>query len=79
MINESPKDVRAYWFFTPYTIPDKRMLDLLGTEKHEVALHVVNRPFEEAKDLEEKTGRKIQYTPYMEQNGNSQDGYGDAN
>jgi hypothetical protein len=61
MINESPKDVRAYWFFAPYTIPDKRMLALLGVEKHEVALHVVNKPFEELKALEEKTGRKVQY------------------
>ncbi len=30
MINESPKDVKAYWFFTPYTIPDKKLLDLLN-------------------------------------------------
>ena len=61
MINESPKDVRAYWFFTPYTIPDKRMLDLLNPQKHEVGLHVVNKPFEEFKTLEEKTNRKVQY------------------
>ena len=44
MINESPKEVKAYWFFTPYTIPDKKLLDLLNPEKHEVALHVANNP-----------------------------------
>ncbi len=42
MINESSKEVKAYWFFTPYTIPDKKLLDLLNPEKHEVALHVAN-------------------------------------
>ena len=49
MINESQQEVKAYWFFTPYTIPDKRLLDLLNSEKHEVGLHVVNKPFEEWK------------------------------
>ena len=33
MINESQKEVMAYWFFTPYTIPDKRLLDLLEPSK----------------------------------------------
>jgi 5-formyltetrahydrofolate cyclo-ligase len=61
MINESPRKVMAYWFFTPYTIPDKRMLDLLNEERHQVALHVANRPFEEWKTLEAKTSRKMQY------------------
>ncbi len=61
MINESHKEVRAYWFFTPYTIPDKRLLDFLDPKKHEVALHVVNKPFEEWKTLQEKTNRKVQY------------------
>ncbi len=61
MINESPREVKAYWFFTPYTIPDKRLLDLLNPQKHEVALHVANKPLEEWKDLEKKTGRKVQY------------------
>ncbi|MDR1992731.1 MAG: hypothetical protein LBQ98_04425 [Nitrososphaerota archaeon] len=61
MINESSKQVKAYWFFTPYTIPDQRMLDLLNQEKHEVALHVATRPFEEWKTLEQKSNRKIQY------------------
>ncbi|MDR0471416.1 MAG: GNAT family N-acetyltransferase [Nitrososphaerota archaeon] len=61
MINESPEQVKTYWFFTPYTIPDQRMLDLLNTEKHEVAVHVATNPFEEWKTLEKKTGRKVQY------------------
>jgi hypothetical protein len=61
MVNESPKNVRAYWFFTSYTVPDKRLLDLLDSKKHEVALHVVNKPFEEWKALEQKTNRTVQY------------------
>ena len=52
MINESSKNVKAYWFFTPCTIPDNRLLDLLNAERHEVALHVANKPFEEWKALE---------------------------
>ena len=63
MINESPKDVKAYWFFTPYTIPDKRLLDLLKPERHEVALHVATKPFQEWKILENETNRTVtQYT-----------------
>ena len=61
MINESPKDVKAYWFFTPYTIPDQRLLNLLNHQKHEVALHVANKPFEEWKDLENKSNRTVKY------------------
>jgi hypothetical protein len=61
MVNESPKQVKAYWFFTPYTIPDKRLLDLLNTDKHEVALHVANKPFEEWKILENQTNRTVTY------------------
>jgi hypothetical protein len=61
MINESSKDVKAYWFFTPYTIPDKRLLDLLNPQKHEVALHVATKPFQEWKNLENETGRTINY------------------
>ena len=33
MINESPKEVKAYWFFTPYTIPDKKLLELIEPSK----------------------------------------------
>jgi hypothetical protein len=61
MVNVSSKPVKVYWFFTPYTIPDKRLLDLLIPEKHEVALHIATKPFEEWKNLEEKTGRKVKY------------------
>jgi len=61
MINESTKEVKAYWFFTPKTVPDKELLELLSSDKHEVALHVVNDPFEELKLLEKNTGRKINY------------------
>jgi len=61
MINESPEQIKAYWFFTPYTIPDRRMLELLNNEKHEVALHVATDPFKEWKTLEKKTNCKIQY------------------
>jgi hypothetical protein len=61
MINESPKDVKAYWFFTPKTIPDAELLKLLDNNKHEIALHIINNPYKELKLLEEKTGRKINY------------------
>jgi hypothetical protein len=61
MVNESKKDVKAYWFFTPYTLPDKNMLDLLNPEKHEVALHVANEPLKEWKVLEAQTNRTVQY------------------
>ncbi len=61
MINESPKDVKAYWFFTPYTIPDKRLLDLLKPERHEVALHIATEPLQEWKVLENETNRTVTY------------------
>ncbi len=61
MINESPKEVKAYWFFTPYTIPNKELLDLLNPERHEIALHVATKPFKEWKKLEEQTGRVVKY------------------
>ena len=61
MINDSPKQVMAYWFFTPYTIPDKKILDLLNPERHEVALHVVTDPYREWKILENETERKVKY------------------
>ena len=61
MVNESPKDIRAYWFFTPYTIPDEELLMLLTPEKHEVALHVANDPYGELDRLEKATGRKVAY------------------
>lgn len=61
MINESTKEVKAYWFFTPKTIPDKELLGLLSSDKHEIALHIVNDAYEELKLLEKTTGRKINY------------------
>jgi hypothetical protein len=61
MINESQQNVKAYWFFTPFTIPDQRLLGLLKSDKHEFALHVVNKPMEEWKALERETNRKIEY------------------
>jgi hypothetical protein len=61
MINESPEEVRATWFFTPKTIPDEELLSMLVTEKHEVALHIANNPFEELNLLEKATGRKLRY------------------
>lgn len=61
MINESREDVKAYWFFTPKTVPDKELLKLIDNPKHEVALHVVNDPSAELENLEQKTGKKINY------------------
>lgn len=61
MINESPKEVKVCWFFTPKTIPDKELLQLLGNEKHEIGLHIINDPYAELKSLEEATGKKVNY------------------
>jgi len=61
MINESTRNVKAYWFFTPNTIPDNELLTLLNGSKHEVALHVVNDPKRELEQLESATRRKIRY------------------
>ena len=61
MVNESPKAVKAYWFFTPYTIPDKEMLTLMQGERHEAALHVATDPYKELEQLEKVTNQKIMY------------------
>ncbi len=61
MVNESQRDVKAVWFFTPYTIPDKELLDLLTTDKHEVGLHVATNPYREMNNIEKATGRKLNY------------------
>jgi hypothetical protein len=61
MINESTREVRAYWFFTPKTIPGSELLEVLGRDKHEVALHIANNPNAELKLLEKATKRKINY------------------
>jgi len=61
MINESSKEVTVCWFFTPKTIPDKELLQLLHNEKHEIGLHIINDPYAELKSLEEATGKKMNY------------------
>ncbi len=61
MINESQKQVMAYWFFTPYTNPDTKLLSLLNLDKHEVALHVAVDPYREWKTLENETKRTVKY------------------
>ncbi len=61
MINESPQPVVAYWFFTPYTIPDAELLELLNPERHEVALHVATNAYKEWKNLERVTNRKVRF------------------
>jgi hypothetical protein len=61
MINESPEEIKSYWFFTPKTIPDRELLDMLNDERHEVALHVAKFPYEEMNLLEKATGRKLNY------------------
>jgi hypothetical protein len=61
IINKSAKNVKAYWFFTPKTIPDNELLTLLNGRKHEVALHLVNDPKRELEKLKKATKRKIRY------------------
>jgi hypothetical protein len=61
MINESPEEVMAYWFFTPYTTPDEELLTMLHPERHEVALHVATKPYAEWEKLEKATNRKVKY------------------
>jgi len=61
MINEASKELKAYWFFTPKTIPDEELLKLLNNNKHEIALHIVNSPYSEWKQIEDATGQKINY------------------
>jgi hypothetical protein len=61
MVNESQKQVMAYWFFTPYTIPDKKLLSLLNPERHEIALHIATDPYKEWKILENETKRTVKY------------------
>jgi hypothetical protein len=61
MINESAREVKAFWFFTLKTIPDEELLTIMNNPKHEVALHIVNDPVEELQFLEKATKRKIRY------------------
>ena len=34
MINESPEEVMAYWFFTPQTTPDSELLSSAASQKN---------------------------------------------
>ena len=61
MINESSIEVKAYWFFTPFTLPDAEMLELLNSDKHEIALHVAVNAYEELKTLEKISNTQVKY------------------
>lgn len=61
MINESNKEVKTVWFFTPKTIPDKELLALLDNNKHEIGLHIINEPYKEFELLQTRTGKQIRY------------------
>src|SRR3990170_2988310 len=61
MVNESAMEIKTYWFFTPTTTPDEELLQLLGREKHEVALHVASNPNAELELLEKAARRKLNY------------------
>ncbi len=61
MINESHKQVMATWFFTPFSIPDEKLLSLLNVDRHEVAMHVAVNPYREWKILENETDRTVKY------------------
>jgi len=61
MINETPRKIQAYWFFTTRTEPDDEIMQLLQSNIHEIGLHVANDPNWELKRLEQVTGRKIRF------------------
>jgi len=61
MINDSPRQVKACWFFTVKTIPDEELLLMLNPKKHEVALHIINHPYAEMEVLKRSTGKSIRY------------------
>ena len=61
MVNESPVEVKTYWFFTPFTLPDAEMLELMNSDKHEIALHVAVDAYEELKNLEKATNTQVKY------------------
>jgi hypothetical protein len=42
-------------------VPDGELLELLRSDRHEIALHVANNPYAELERLEKATGRKISY------------------
>ena len=61
MVNETQQEIKAYWFFTPLTLPDQKMMDLMDSKRHEVALHVAVNPCKELEILEKLTSQKIRY------------------
>jgi hypothetical protein len=61
MINESPIEVKAYWFFTPFTLPDAKMLELLNSGRHEIALHVAVDAYKELKELKKTINTQVKY------------------
>ena len=61
MINKSSEEVKAYWFFTPQTMPDKELLYLLNQSRHEIALHVAKNPYAEWRLLEKAVNKKVRY------------------
>jgi hypothetical protein len=61
MVNETQQEIMAYWFFTPLTLPDQEMMDLMKTERHEVALHIAVNPYKELETLEKLTSQKLRY------------------
>lgn len=60
-INASDVPVKAYWFFTPYTLPDKTLLNFLRSDKHEIGLHIIKDPQKELAELQRVTGKIIQH------------------
>lgn len=61
LFNASDKEMRVYWFFTPYTLPDKELLDLLTLPTHIIGLHVANDASSELLQLQSITDRRIEY------------------
>ncbi|MDR2707680.1 MAG: hypothetical protein LBB87_02905, partial [Nitrososphaerota archaeon] len=61
MVNETQQEIMAYWFFTPLTVPDQEMLDLMKPERHETALHIAVNPYKELEALERLTNQKLRY------------------
>jgi len=61
MVNETQQEIVAYWFFTPLTLPDQEMMNLINSKRHEIALHIAVNPYKELEALEKLTNRKLRY------------------
>jgi hypothetical protein len=61
IINQATVDVRAYWFFNLQTLPDKDMLSLINSNRHEIGLHVINHSFIELYRLKQVSPKPIEY------------------